>query len=410
MRRIDPSRFRIATQGTSRAINRQIVLTLVRANQPISRADLARTMGVRRGSVSLIVNDLLQSGLIVEGASGKTVRGRKPTFLYIDSRRRSVIAVDVRASQTFMMLADLLGKPMSGVIGFPTSRDPREVIGAIATRARALLEDHGGLGACDGVGVAIPGMIEHATMRVLHAPQLGWRNVDFVEPLAAAVGLPVQIENSGRVCALAQLWALHSSGPSGSAASGDLIFVTVSDGLGLGVVIHGELLRGRHNVAGEFGHVPLSMNGPRCSCGATGCWEAYVTNRATLARYFGRAVEPRDPVPAAEKDFTIEDLIARARGGDARARDAIQATGRYLGAGLVSVVNVFDPSRVYLGGEITAAWDLIEADVRAGLAERALTPAAAATEIRPVAASEYPRLQGAAALFNAPAFAAPVVA
>ena len=101
MRKIDPVRFQIATQSTSRAINRQIVLNLVRANQPISRADLARTMGVRRGSVSLIVNDLLQSGLIVEGAAGKTVRGRKPTFLYIDSRRRAVVAVDVRASQTF---------------------------------------------------------------------------------------------------------------------------------------------------------------------------------------------------------------------------------------------------------------------------------------------------------------------
>src|ERR671925_366557 len=124
MRKIDPVRFQIATQGTSREINRQIVLNLVRAHQPISRADLARTMGVRRGSVSLIVNDLLQSGLLVEGAVGKTVRGRKPTFLHIDSRRRTVIAVDVRASQTYLMLADLLGKPLTGVIRYPTVTDP----------------------------------------------------------------------------------------------------------------------------------------------------------------------------------------------------------------------------------------------------------------------------------------------
>jgi len=409
MRRIDPGRFQIATQGTSREINRQIVLNLVRARQPISRADLARTMGVRRGSVSLIVNDLLETGLLVEGATGKTVRGRKPTFLYIDARRRTVIAVDVRASQTFMMLVDLLGKPVSGVTRFPTGRDLPAVVDAIAARAAALLREHSHAGPCDGVGVAVPGMIEYPSMRVLHAPQLGWRDVDLREPLAAAVGLPVQIENSGRACALAQLWAMQSTGSSG-AMSGDLVFVTVSDGLGLGVVIHGELLRGRHNVAGEFGHVPLSLNGPRCSCGATGCWEAYVSNRATLARYFGRSGEPGEPVSPAEKDFTVEDLIARARNGDANARAAIQATGRYLGAGLVSVVNVFDPARVYLGGEITEAWDLIQADVRAGLAERGLTPAAAATEIRPVAASEYPRLQGAAALFNASAFAAPVIA
>jgi len=406
MRKIDPVRFQVATQGTSREINRQIVLNLVRANQPISRADLARTMGVRRGSVSLIVSDLLQSGLIVEGATGKTVRGRKPTFLYIDSRRRTVVAVDVRASQTYLMPADLLGKPLSGVVGFPTVRDPRALAAALGVRIRAILVDHGGLAACEGVGVAIPGMIEHSTMRVLHAPTLGWRNVDVRDLIASAIGLPVQIENSGRACALAQLWAMHGGSPS----AGDFVFVSVSDGLGLGVIVRGELLRGRHNVAGEFGHVPLTMDGPRCSCGATGCWEAYVSNRATLARYFGRPAESDEPVPADERTFTMEDLISRARRGDAKARAAIQATGRYLGAGLVSVVNVFDPTRVYVGGEITTAWDLIEADVRAAFAERALTPAAAATEIRPVAASEYPRLQGAAALVTAPAFAAPVVA
>ena len=116
-------------------------------------------------------------------------------------------------------------------------------------------------------------MIEHSTMRVLHAPTLGWRNVDVLDLLTTAIGLPVHIENSGRACALAQLWAMHGA-PSSSA--GDFVFVSVSDGLGLGVIVRGELLRGRHNVAGEFGHVPLSMDGPRCSCGATGCWEAYV--------------------------------------------------------------------------------------------------------------------------------------
>jgi predicted NBD/HSP70 family sugar kinase len=407
MRKIDPVRFHVATQGTSREINRQIVLNLVRAHQPISRADLARTMGVRRGSVSLIVNDLLQSGLLVEGAVGKTVRGRKPTFLHIDSRRRTVIAVDVRASQTYLMLADLLGKPLTGVIRYPTVIDPKEFVTTLARRIRALVSEHGlGLDACEGVGVSVPGMIEHSTMRVLHSPQLGWRNVDLREPLAAAIGLRVEIENSGRACALAQLWAMHG----GLSSAGDFVFVTVSDGLGLGVIVRGEPLRGRHNLAGELGHVPLALNGPRCSCGATGCWEAYVSNRATLARYFGRQTESKEPIPAAERDFTVEDVIARARVGDVQARSAIQATGRYLGTGLAMVVNVFDPARVYVGGEITTAWDLIEREVRSALAERALTPAGATTEVRPVAASEYPRLQGAIALVTAPSFAAPVVA
>ncbi len=406
MRKIDPVRFRIATRGTSREINRRIVLNLVRTHQPISRADLARAMGVRRGTVSLIVTDLLKDGFVFEGAAGETIRGRRPTFLYIDSRRRAVAAVDIRASQTYLMLADLIGKPIAGVTGIPTPRDPKQLVNTIAARIRALLADHSDVNACDGVGVVVPGMVEPNTMRIVYAPTLGWRNVDLREPLAEAIGLPVQIENSGRACALAQLWAMHGQ-PS---AAGDLVFVNIADGLGVGVIIHGEMLRGRNNIAGEFGHVPLPGDGPRCACGATGCWEAYVSNRATLARYFGRSIDVDGGASEEEQYFRIDDLIARARAGDVKAVAAIQATGRFLGLGLASVVNAYDPARVYIGGEITAAWDLIEPTVRAGLSERGLTPAAAGLDIRTVATSEYPRLQGAAALVTAPAFAAPVVA
>jgi predicted NBD/HSP70 family sugar kinase len=405
MRRINPSRFSVATRGTSREINRSIVLNLVRAHQPISRADLARAMGVSRGAVTLIVNDLLREGLVIEGATGETMRGRKPTFLYIDSGRRAVIAVDVRASKTFLQLADLSGQPISGVISIPTPREPKAFVEALAERVKSLGAEDREITAIQGIGVVVPGMVERATMQVLHAPTLGWRNVNIREPLAAATGLTVQVENSGRACVLAQAWAIRDA-----SAPGDLVFVSVSDGVGVGVMIHGEILRGTHNIAGEFGHVPLSLDGPPCSCGSTGCWEAYVSNRATLTRYFGRDVETAGPTSVEPRAFSIEDLIARARSGDAKAVTAIQATARYLGLGLASVVNATDPARLYIGGEITAAWDLIEATVRAALKERALTPAAGATDIRPVAASEHPRLRGAAALVVSPAFAAPVVA
>lgn len=405
MRRINPSRFSVATRGTSREINRSIVLNLVRAHQPISRADLARAMGVSRGAVTLIVNDLLREGLVIEGATGETMRGRKPTFLYIDSGRRAVVAVDVRASKTFLQLADLSGQPISGVISIPTPREPKAFVEALAERVKTLGAEDREITAIQGIGVVVPGMVERATMQVLHAPTLGWRNVNIREPLAAATGLTVQVENSGRACVLAQAWAIRDA-----SAPGDLVFVSVSDGLGVGVMIHGEILRGTHNIAGEFGHLPLSLDGPPCSCGSTGCWEAYVSNRATLTRYFGREVETAGPTSVEPRAFSIEDLIARARAGDAKAVTAIQATARYLGLGLASVVNATDPARIFIGGEITAAWDLIEATVRAALKERALTPAAGATDIRPVAASEHPRLRGAAALVVSPAFAAPVVA
>ena len=155
--------------------------------------------------------------------------------------------------------------------------------------------------------------------------------------------------------------------------------------------------------AGEFGHVPLSIDGPPCACGANGCWEAYISNIATLSRYFGRSVTNRQPQAFDVADFTIEDLIIRARGNDSKALMALHSTARYMGLGLASIINVVDPSRIYIGGEITEAWDLIEPHVREAIKERTFTSDLGKISIGIVPAIEYPRLRGAAALVTAPA-------
>ncbi|HKG62147.1 MAG TPA: ROK family protein [Pyrinomonadaceae bacterium] len=404
MRKINPHDFTVARRGTSREINRQIALNLIRAHQPVSRADLARLMNVRRGVASLLVSELLSENLIFEGALGELVgRGRRPTFLYIDSRERCVVGVDIRASRTYILVTDLVGRQLGAVSSFQTNRDVDTLIQELARRIKQILTDYH---ACEGVGVAVPGMVEPTKGRVVHAPTLAWRDVSLRDPLAAALGIPVHIENSGKACALAQLWATRSD----VIASGNSVFVSVSDGVGVGIVVNGEVLRGRHNTAGEFGHVPLSIDGPKCSCGATGCWEAYVSNLATLSRYFGRDLTDPRPRDSETASFTVEDLIARARAGDAKALAALNSTARYLGLGLASIVNALDPARVYIGGEITTAWSLIEPIVRSALRERTLTEFGGATEIHVVPAEDHPRLRGAVALVAAPAFAAPMVA
>jgi N-acetylglucosamine repressor len=407
MRKINPHDFKVARRGTSREINRQIALNLIRAHQPISRADLARLMNVRRGVASLLVSELLAEELIFEGALGEAVgRGRRPTFLYIDSRQRCVVGVDIRASRTYIMITDLMGHQISTVSSFQTNRDVDILTQDLARRIKQLLADYKEIGSCAGVGVVVPGMVDLAAGRILHAPTLAWRDVNLREPLAAAIGYPVHIENSGKACALAQLWATRSD----VLTAGHSVFVSVSDGVGTGIVVNGELMRGRHNTAGEFGHVPLSIDGPRCACGATGCWEAYVSNIATLSRYFGRDLAEPGPRDVDASTFTVEDLIARARAGDAKALAAINSTARYLGLGLASIINAIDPARVYVGGEITTAWSLIEPIVRSALRERTLTEFGGMTEVHVVPAEEHPRLRGAVALVAAPAFAAPMVA
>src|SRR5438552_17483861 len=206
-------------------------------------------MRTLRGATSVLVSELLEEGLIFEGAMGEGGgRGRKPTFLYIDSRERYVIAVDIRASRTYIMATDLMGKPLGGISNFPTNDELAGLISDLTQRIKSILGEHGGAAACQGVGVAVPGMTDPTSGRILHAPTLGWRDVNLKDPLAAAIGLPVHVENSGRACALAQVWATR-----GDAHTGDLVFVSVSDGVGVGIVVNGEILRGRHNIAGEFG-------------------------------------------------------------------------------------------------------------------------------------------------------------
>ncbi len=405
MRRINPSAFRVARRGTSREINRQIALNLVREKQPISRADLARLMGMRPGAVSLLVNELLESRLVFEGAKGDSQGGRRPTHLYIETRRRCAVAVDISASHTSILVTDLLGHPLMEVEEFPTRRRPQALVNELATRIRALLKDHPGFGECIGVGVVVSGMVDLLGSRLMFSPTLGWRDVDLVGPLKAATRLPVVVENSVKACILAQVWAVTGD----ALVDGPVVFVNVSDGVGVGIAVDGKLVRGANNIAGEFGHVPLSMYGPLCACGQRGCWEAYVSKRAIRARYLGTDAS----WPASgetEEEPTVKHIVARARAGEARAMETLRETGYYLGRGFSIIVKSIDPRRVYVGGEITLAWDLFESAVRDALREQALVRDPGAMEIRVVPLSEHPRLRGAAALVSTPAFAAPTVA
>jgi N-acetylglucosamine repressor len=398
MRKINPNDFSLARRSTSRDINRQIVLNLIREHQPVSRAELARLMQTTRGIAGLLVNQLLAEGLIYEGGTVEVARGRKPITLHVRTRDRLVVGIDVRLSRIYMMLCDFAGRQ----IAFDTM-DPilstRELVAALIERVCRMVNAHAATGRCEGIGVVFPGVVDYQTGRVLNAPLLGWRNVEIREPIAKGTGLPVFVESAAKACALAQMWLDRDETPSAY----NFIYVSISDGVGTGLVIGGELIRGAGQIAGEFGHMPLGREGPRCACGSKGCWMAYTSNLATIARYLNR-----DAVDASST-LSVTDVITRARSGDARAMAAIETTAWYLGLGLVTIIHGINPGRVYIGGEITAAWDIMEPIMRAVISERALTDEAANTIIRP-SKVEHPRLRGAAALVAAPTFAAPRVA
>ncbi|MEO5859383.1 MAG: ROK family transcriptional regulator [Pyrinomonadaceae bacterium] len=408
MRKINPNNFKLATRGTSREINRQIALTLIRTHQPVSRAELSRLMETNRANVTLLINELLEEGLVREEAQIEpNKRGRKPTSLFLNSRDSLAVAIDVRATRTFLMLTDSTGKQMGEVVSFATKLDPTDFVQSLAWQVKKALGGRLDPATCGGIGVVVPGMLDLRNGTVVHSPTLRWRNVELLDLMEKEFGeIDIHLENSGKACALSQIWSVRGDG----SGHNDIVFVSVSDGVGVGIVVNGELVRGRHNTAGEFGHVPLSIDGPRCACGANGCWEAYISNIATLSRYFGTNAGNRKPQPIVQAEFTIETLIAKARANDGKALTALQSTARYLGLGLASIINVIDPSRIYIGGEITEAWDLLEPTVRDAIQERVLSAELGEASIRVVPAIEHPRLRGAAALITAPAFAAPKVA
>jgi N-acetylglucosamine repressor len=405
MRKINTDRFRRATRSTPREINRKIVLNLVREHQPISRADLARRMQVARGSITALVEELVRQGAVCEGQTADTPRGRKPTMLYVRSHDRFVVAVDVRFRHTSVMLSNFEGREIA-LESFMTPVEPAALVTELTLRIRRLLRTHG-VEQCEGIGLVVPGMVDRRGGRILNSPPLGWINVDLRAALADATGMRVLIENSAIACALSLMWLP----PFDHGNLDNFVYVSVSDGVGAGVVVDGEVLRGSGETAGEFGHVPLTIEGPACMCGLRGCWEAYTSNIATRARYLGlEASMPENRQTLRDTGFKMGDLIIRARSGDSRARRALEETGRYLGIGMASVITAFSPERIFIGGEITSAWDLVGEIVQREARQRALTDFARRTPIIPVSGADFPRLRGAAALLVARSYAAPQVA
>lgn len=399
MRKININDFSVARQSTSRDVNRQILLNLLRAHQPVSRADLARLMRTTRGVVGALVGELIADGLVYDGATRATSRGRKPTLLYVRTRDRLVIAADVRVSGIDLALCDFVGEQI-GLERMPPILSTTEFTEEFPKYVSALLKKHKATELCEGIGIVVPGMADRQSGRVISAPLLGWRDVEIGAPVAKATGLPVVVESAGKACALAHMWLSQEDVMN----TQDFIYITVSDGVGTGLVIDGKLVSGHGGTAGEFGHMALNLDGPRCACGANGCWMAYISNRATISRYMTYLSSKPSATP-----LSLRNVISLARSGDVNAMAAIQATARYLGLGLANVLHGVDPACVYIGGEITAAWDIVEPTMREALAGRALTEKIANAIIQPSKVSD-PRLRGAVALIAAPTFAAPEVA
>ncbi|MGC8794994.1 MAG: ROK family protein, partial [Bryobacteraceae bacterium] len=270
----------LQTQAASaevvRDINKRLLLGLIRRRQPISRADLARLSGLQRSTVSLIVEQLLEDHWVVEGSTGRLARGRRPTFLRLNEQR-AAIGVDIRPSRITAALADVHGRFLSQEM-FATPAEPGAAVEELGRRLQRLLSTHPDM-IFEGVAISLPGRCEPGSGRLVFAPNLKWVPWDLRTPIERATGLQVWLENAANACALAEAWYGDHQGVR------DLVVVTVSEGIGAGLLLNGELIRGHNQMAGEFGHVCLDPEGPLCGCGRRGCWEVFASNRAAQRNY-----------------------------------------------------------------------------------------------------------------------------
>jgi predicted NBD/HSP70 family sugar kinase len=357
MRRIDFNVLPTASSELARQINRRIVLNVIRNRQPVSRADVARFSGLQRSTVSLITEELVAEKLVVEGATGRLPRGRRPTFLRLNEHR-AVICVDIRPTRISLGLANVNGVFIAQE-AMPTPAEPARAIRQIVERVNKLAASQPQY-TIDGVGVSLPGRVDLVTQKLVFAPNLRWPATDLKTPLEKGTGFSVELENAANACALSEIWFGRAAGFT------HLVAVTVSEGIGTGIIANGQLITGQNGMAGEFGHVPLDPAGPPCRCGGRGCWEVLASNTAAL-RYFFESGGKKDS--GLDETLGFQDLLTLAEQGNVLAGRALDRMAAQLARGVRMIVAGLAPQAIIFVGEFTAAWNrfhpIIDAEVRA---------------------------------------------
>jgi predicted NBD/HSP70 family sugar kinase len=342
---------------------------------------------------------------VTEGASGHAPRGRRPRFLHLNKERIGIIGVNVRPARTTVAVADLDARFIAQE-SLPTLPEPAAFLTELTARIRHLIRTHPEV-AYEGIGVSLPGRIDLATQRLVFAPNLGWQDVDvdLKTPLEAATGLPVELENAANACALAEVWfGQHTEGLR------NLVAVTVSEGLGVGMVLNGQAVRGSTGMAGEFGHITLVDGGLECRCGNHGCWEMYASNSAAV-RYYTQvnpaARKGRSDARTVEAAPTFDDILRLAEQGERRANEALDRMAHYIGAGTALLVTGLAPDVIVIVGEVTRAWERIGPTIERIVRGRSFTHAT--TRIVATDSSVQPRLRGTIALVLQKHFGAPAL-
>lgn len=397
MRKIDLNNFQTAGNETARDINSRIMLNLVRKHQPISRADLMRYSGLQRSTISVIAEQLIAEGWLREGAVGQLPRGRRPTYLHLNENRAGIFGINIQPTVTDMGLANLSGRFLAEET-IPTPRTSAAFVAQFSARVRKWKAEHRMM-AYEGIGVSLPGRVDLTSQKLVFAPNLNWHAFDLKGQLENATGLSVSMENAANACALSEFWfGEHGEGVH------NLVVVTVSEGIGVGMILNGQLVRGKSGLAGEFGHVVIEEGGLKCGCGNRGCWEVYASNSAAV-RYYN---ELKRPSHGAHTLKTFGELLELAKREDAVAWKALERMAVYLGRGIAMLVTGLAPEVIVIVGEMTRVRDRIAPVIWDIVRQHESTHPA--VKILASGPESQPRLRGIVATVLQKYFGAPTIA
>ncbi|WP_435165938.1 ROK family protein [Paenibacillus glycanilyticus] len=335
-------------------INTSIVLEAVLKQAPLSRAQISELTGLNKATVSNLVQDLIDSDLVVEIGPGESSGGRKPVMLLFNGMAGYAVGIDLGVNYIRGVLADLEGNVVAEL---QRSLKKHQLEFTLKELIQCIQELIGKAPASPygivGIGIGVPGIVDDQGS-ILFAPNLEWQHVELQHMLEEEFKLPVTIDNEAN--AGAQGEQKYGTG-RGIAHQ---IYVSVGIGIGTGIILNKELYKGATGFSGELGHLSIEYNGKPCRCGNEGCWELYASENALLEQ-------------AAPLGFdNLEDLLDAAEAGNEEVRALFFKIGEYMGAGISNIVNVFNPDVVIIGNRMSRAKTWLEEAVQSSVTRRTL--------------------------------------
>jgi predicted NBD/HSP70 family sugar kinase len=344
------------------------LLALLRDGHARTRAELAELTGLSRSTVSQRLDALIDHRWVVAGEDSISSGGRPATVFSFNGGARVVLAADLGASHARLAVIDLgLTVLSERAVELPIDQGPEHTLGWVADAFQEMLAGAGrDLTQACGIGVGLPGPVEHSSGRPANPPIMpGWDGFAVPEWLGARLGAPVLVDNDVNIMALGEHWAARPD-------VDHLIFIKMGTGIGCGIISGRRLHRGAQGAAGDVGHVRVPAAEAPCRCGNTGCLEAVAGGASMAAALRAAGVEARDS----------RDVVALMRAGDLRATRLVRQAGREVGAVMASIVNFFNPSVIVIGGDLAEAGEQVLAGVRETIYSRSLPLATQHLSIR----------------------------